>query len=111
MFLDLDDGQLIIKDNEVKRFILQPQEPYLTINGISNNIPLVKIGATDCYIQSQGKSLSGLGSKLDLTQGTLDITGSGGNVCLSGKDIDPFFKVKTRDGATLIHMDIDEYYL
>ena len=111
MFLDLDDGQLIIKDNEVKRFVLQPQDPYLTINGISNNIPLVKIGATDCYIQSQGKSLSGLGSKLDLTQGTLDITGSGGNVCLSGKDIDPFFKVKTRDGATLIHMDIDEYYL
>lgn len=111
MLLDLDDGQLIIKDNEVKRFILSPQEPYLTINGLTNNAPLVKISTNECFIQSQGKSFNGLGTKLDLIEGILDIVGTGGSVYLSGRDIDPFFKVKTRDGATLIHMDTDEYYL
>ena len=111
MLLDLDDGQLIIKDNEVKRFILSPQEPYLTINGLTNNTPLVKISTNECFIQSQGKSFNGLGTKLDLVEGVLDIVGTGGSVYLSGRDIDPFFKVKTRDGATLIHMDTDEYYL
>jgi hypothetical protein len=41
----------------------------------------------------------------------LDIQGTGGDVYISGRKIDPFFKVTTRTGAELIHMDTDKYYL
>jgi hypothetical protein len=41
----------------------------------------------------------------------LDIHGTGGNVLLSGQEADPFFRVTTRHGTPLIHMDIDDYYL
>jgi hypothetical protein len=44
-------------------------------------------------------------------EGKLDIHGTGGNVLLSGREQDPFFKVTTREGTPLINMDIDNYYL
>ena len=111
MLMDLDDGKLTIKDNDVSRFLLSPHEPYLVINGVSDNHHMFYIGNEECYLQSQTRSIGSLGTKLDLVQGILDIQGTGGNVYISGKDIDPFFKVTTRTGAELIHMDLDKYYL
>lgn len=111
MLMDLDDGKLTIKDNDVSRFLLSPQEPYLVINGVSDNHHMIYIGNEECYLQSQTRSVGSLGTKLDLVQGILDIQGTGGNVYISGREVDPFFKVTTRTGAELIHMDVDKYYL
>ena len=111
MLMDLDDGKLTIKDNDVSRFLLSPQEPYLVINGVSNNHHMIYIGNEECYLQSQTRSIGSLGTRLDLVQGILDIQGTGGNVYISGKEVDPFFRVTTRTGAELIHMDVDKYYL
>lgn len=111
MLIDLDDGELTIKDNDVSRFLLSPQEPYLVVNGVSNNHHMIYIGNEECYLQSQSRSIGALGTRLDLVQGILDIQGTGGNVYISGREVDPFFKVTTRTGAELIHMDVDKYYL
>ena len=111
MMLDLDDGILSIKDNDIERFKLSPSDPYLVVNGLSEKAPLMYIGGEECFLQSQNKGIGALGTKFDLVRGVLDIQGTGGNVLLSGQETDPFFRVTTRHGTPLIHMDIDNYYL
>ncbi len=112
MFLDLDDGQLIIQDADMTKFTLQAADPYLTISGTSNaSEPMIQIGGEECYLQSRLRSRGGKGAKLDLVEGIFDIKGTGGNVLISGRAQDPFFRVTTPEGAPLIHMDTDGYYL
>lgn len=118
MHLDIDDGILTIKDDDKVKVSLTPganesgvAAPYLLINGINANRPIMKISNDDYYLQSQQYSLDGFGAKMDLVKGTLNIRGTGGTVLLSGLEEDPFFKVTTRQGATLINMDVDDYYL
>lgn len=111
MMLDLDDGILSIRDNDIERFRLSPEEPYLVVNGLSEKSPLMYIGGGECFLQSQNRGIGALGTKFDLVRGVLDIQGTGGNVLLSGQEADPFFRVTTRHGTPLIHMDIDDYYL
>jgi hypothetical protein len=50
MLLDLDNGNLTIKDNNVSRFLLSPSEPYLVVNGVSNNHHMIYIGNEECYL-------------------------------------------------------------
>jgi hypothetical protein len=69
------------------------------------------IGGEECYLQSANRGIGALGTKFDLVKGILDISGTGGKVYLSGVEADPFFEVTTREGSTLIHMDVDDYYL
>lgn len=111
MMLDLDDGILSIRDNDIERFRLSPSDPYLVVNGLSEKAPLMYIGGEECFLQSQNKGIGALGTRFDLVRGILDIQGTGGNVLLSGQETDPFFRVTTRHGTPLIHMDIDNYYL
>lgn len=118
MHLDIDDGILTIKDNGRTKVQLTPgstednsQSPYLLINGIKEDRPILEISGDNYYLQSQQYSLDGYGAKMDLINGIFDIRGTGGNVTLSGLEADPFFKVTTRTGATLIHMDTDNYFL
>lgn len=111
MLIDMDDGILSIKDNGMVKVKINPQDPYLQINGLTEKHPIMHIGGEECYLQSANRGIGALGTKFDLVKGILDISGTGGKVYLSGVEADPFFEVTTREGSTLIHMDVDDYYL
>ena len=109
--LDLDDGLFHIKNKNRNKVIIRPEEPYFQIFGESSQIPIINVGDSDYYLQSDKYALGGLGSKLDLVKGTFDIKGSGGTVTLSGDKDSPFFKVQDLSSNVLIHMDNKHYYL
>ena len=96
MQIDLDEGTLDIKDNGRLKIKIAPyNDSYLLINGSNEEKPIMKISGDECFLQSQQRSLGGLGTHFDLVEGVLDINGTGGNVLLSGRAQDPFFKVTT----------------
>lgn len=109
--LDLDDGLLHIKDKHKNKIIIKPDEPYLQVFGESSQVPIINIGDSDYFLQSDKYALGGLGSKLDLVKGTFNIKGSGGSVVLSGDKDESFFKVEDLSSNTLINMNNKEYYL
>lgn len=127
MMLDLDDGIIDIKwpgnltdssgknlDGEIK---LQSISPYLSVNS-SNNNKLIEIG-NDSYLQSDNKTANS-GTKLDLTDGTLDIRSQNSQFLIScdGSNEKPYFKIAipldSNDKAyanSLFLLNNNNYYL
>ena len=109
--LDLDDGLFHIKDRNRNKVIIKPDEPYLSVFGESSEIPIIHIGDTEYFLQSDKYAIGGLGSKLDLVKGTFTVKGSGGSIVLSGDKDESFLKVQDISQNTLINMNNKEYYL
>ena len=112
--IDLDEGIVDIKFDP-GRILLQPKDPYLYIRSV-NNTPLMQIGDEDNYLQSSNFKATN-GSKLNLSDGTLEIRSAKSQFLISGKG-SPYFKMgiplDDNDAAyanSLFYLDDNDYYL
>ena len=117
LFIDIDDGIIDIKESEKEaaRFTLTSK----------NNTILINVDKDDYYLQSDNYTEGGAnGSKLDLTNGYLEIKSPFGKVGISGGysagEQTPYFEIATPVGGSttvgaydnkLFYLDNDEYYL
>lgn len=117
LFIDIDDGIIDIKESEKEnaRFTLTSK----------NDTILINVDKDDYYLQSDNFTEGGAnGTKLDLTDGYLEIKSPFGKVGISGGysagSVIPYFEIATPVGGTtsvgvydnkLFYLDNDEYYL